>query len=123
MANGQFVGYFRVSTDRQGQSGRGLDAQHRDVSDFLNGEKGEMVSEFVEVESGELSDRPELAKALTLCRQRKATLIVAKLDRFVCNVHFVSGLMESGVDFVAVDMPHINRLTIHVLVAVAKHEL
>jgi DNA invertase Pin-like site-specific DNA recombinase len=122
MANGLFVGYFRVSTDRQGLSGLGLEAQHKAVSDYLNGGKWEMVGEFVEVESGKRSDRPELGKALMLCRQRKATLIVAKLDRLARNVHFVSGLMESGVDFVAVDMPHANRLTIHILAAVAEHE-
>jgi DNA invertase Pin-like site-specific DNA recombinase len=122
MNNGVFVGYFRVSTDRQGQSGLGLEAQHKAVSDYLNGGKWQMIGEFVEVETGKRSDRPQLAAALALCRERKATLIVAKLDRLARNVHFVSGLMESKVDFVAVDMPHANRLTIHILAAVAEHE-
>jgi DNA invertase Pin-like site-specific DNA recombinase len=74
------------------------------------------------VESGKRNDRPELARALELCRKQKATLVIAKLDRLARNVHFISGLMQSGVDFVAVDMPQANRLTVHILAAVAEHE-
>lgn len=122
MANGLFVGYFRVSTERQGLSGLGLEAQRKAVSDYLNDGKWEMIGEFVEVESGKRSDRPEIAKALALCRQRKATLIVAKLDRLARNVHFISGLMDSKVDFVAADMPHANQLTINILASVAQEE-
>lgn len=116
-----FVGYFRVSTDRQGRSGLGLDAQREAVSRFITG-RGELLSEFTEIESGRKSDRPALAEALTLCRQRKAILLIARLDRLARSVAFISNLMESGVDFVAVDMPEANRLTIHILAAVAEHE-
>ena len=123
MATGCFVAYYRVSTDRQGQSGLGLDAQRKAVADHLNGGKWTLAGEFTEVESGKRhANRPQLAAALAMCRKEKATLIVAKLDRLARNVHFVSGLMEAGVDFVAVDMPHANRLTIHILAAVAEDE-
>lgn len=118
----RFVAYYRVSTARQGRSGLGLDAQRRMVTDFLNGGSWELVGEFTEVESGKRSDRPQLAAAIAACKKEKATLVIAKLDRLARNVHFVSGLMESGVDFVAVDMPEANRLTIHILAAVAEHE-
>lgn len=122
MADGRFVAYFRVSTARQGQSGLGLDAQRRAVSDWLNGGDHEVVGEFVEVESGKRSDRPELARAIAEAKRLKATLVIAKLDRLARNVHFISGLMESGVEFVACDMPAANRFTLHILAAVAEHE-
>ncbi len=115
------VAYYRVSTDRQGKSGLGLDAQRAAVAAYLAG-RGEKIAEFTEIESGKRNDRPQLAAALMLCRQQKARLIIAKLDRLARNVHFISGLMESGVDFVAVDMPEANRLTLHILAAVAEHE-
>ena len=117
-----FVAYFRVSTDRQGARGLGMDAQRSAVARHLAGHPGALLAEFVEVESGRRTDRPELLAALTLCRQKKAMLVIAKLDRLARNVHFISGLMESGVEFVAVDMPHANRLTLHILAAVAEHE-
>jgi DNA invertase Pin-like site-specific DNA recombinase len=120
--SGNFVAYYRVSTERQGRSGLGLDAQKKAVRDHLNGGDWKLVAEFVEVESGKRSDRPKLAHALKACRVRGATLIIAKLDRLARNVHFVSGLMESGVEFTAVDFPQANRLTVHILAAVAEHE-
>jgi DNA invertase Pin-like site-specific DNA recombinase len=122
MATGKFIAYYRVSTARQGRSGLGLEAQRKAVADFLNGGNWELTAEITEIESGKRNDRPELAKALELCRKQRATLLIAKLDRLARNVHFISGLMESGVDFVAADMPQANRLTIHVLAAVAEHE-
>ena len=122
MAQGRFVAYYRVSTDKQGRSGLGLDAQREAVHRHLNGGDWSLVAEVVEVESGKRNDRPKLVEALRLCRIHKATLIIAKLDRLARNVHFTSGLMESGVDFVAVDFPQANRLTIHILAAVAEHE-
>jgi DNA invertase Pin-like site-specific DNA recombinase len=122
MAEGKFVAYYRVSTGKQMRSGLGLEAQKQAVANYLNGGRWKLVGEFTEQESGKRSDRPELAKALALCRIRKATLVIAKLDRLARNVHFVSGLMESNVDFVAVDFPTANRLTIHILAAVAEHE-
>jgi DNA invertase Pin-like site-specific DNA recombinase len=115
-----FVAYYRVSTQRQGASGLGLEAQQEAVRGFTKG--GTIVAEVVEVESGKRNDRPKLAEALALCRKTKATLIIAKLDRLARNVAFVSNLMESGVDFVAVDFPQANRLTVHILAAIAEHE-
>lgn len=116
-----FVAYYRVSTDRQGASGLGLEAQRRAVADFAAG-RGGILAEFTEVESGRKNDRPELRAALAACQRSRAVLVIAKLDRLARNVVFIAGLMESGVEFVAVDMPQANRLTIHILAAVAEHE-
>ena len=122
MANGKFISYLRVSTARQGVSGLGLEAQREAVSRYLNGGSWTLVQEIVEVESGKRNDRPQIAEALRLCRLHKAKLVIAKLDRLARNVHFISSLMESGVDFVACDFPQANRLTVHILAAVAEHE-
>src|SRR5215212_3730043 len=117
----RWVVYLRVSTDRQGRSGLGLEAQRAAVESYLAG-NGRVVTEVLEVESGRRNDRPELERALALCRAHRATLLVAKLDRLARNVAFVSRLIESGVEFVAADFPQANRLTIHILAAVAEHE-
>ena len=122
MANGKFVAYYRVSTAKQGASGLGLEAQQEAVRSYLNGGRWKMVDEVTEIESGKRNDRPALARALSLCRIHKATLIIAKLDRLARNVNFISNLMESGVEFTAVDFPQANRLTVHILAAVAEHE-
>jgi DNA invertase Pin-like site-specific DNA recombinase len=119
---GKFVSYLRVSTQRQGKSGLGLDAQREAVNGFLNGGRWKLVAEVIEVESGKRSDRPELAKALSLCRLHGATLLVAKLDRLARDVAFISTLMKSSTKFVAVDLPQANELTIHVLAAMAEYE-
>jgi DNA invertase Pin-like site-specific DNA recombinase len=119
---GKFVAYYRVSTQRQGRSGLGLEAQQTAVRDFLNGGDWRLVAEVTEVESGKRSDRPKLAEAVKLCRLHGAVLIIAKLDRLARNVAFISNLMESGVEFHAVDFPQANRLTVHILAAVAEHE-
>jgi DNA invertase Pin-like site-specific DNA recombinase len=119
---GKFVAYFRVSTDRQGKSGLGLEAQRRSVLDYLNGGRWELAAEFTEVESGKRSDRPELERALVACKKHKAKLVIAKLDRLSRNLAFIATLMDSGVEFIAVDNPHANKLTIHILAAVAQHE-
>src|SRR5271163_3179620 len=122
MTKGRFVSYLRVSTARQGVSGLGLEAQREAVARYLNGGSWSLVQEVVEIESGKRNDRPAIAEALRLCRLHRATLIIAKLDRLARNVHFISSLMESGVEFVAVDFPQANRLTVHILAAVAEHE-
>ncbi len=122
MASGKFVAYYRVSTAKQGASGLGLEAQQAAVRAYLNGGSWKMVAETVEVESGKKNDRPKLSEALALCRVHNATLIIAKLDRLARNVAFISNLMEAGVEFTAVDFPQANRLTIHILAAVAEHE-
>jgi DNA invertase Pin-like site-specific DNA recombinase len=119
---GKFVAYYRVSTQRQGRSGLGLEAQQNAVFNYLNGGDWRLVAEVTEVESGKRSDRPKLAEVLKLCRLHGATLIIAKLDRLARNVAFISNLTESGVEFHAVDFPQANRLTVHILAAVAEHE-
>src|SRR6476469_7037084 len=122
MDQGKFVAYYRVSTRRQGASGLGVEAQQKAVRDYLNGGRWQLVEEIVEVESGKRDDRPQLAHALDLCRAWRATLIIAKLDRFARNVEFTARLMNSCIEFVAVDFPQANRLTIHILAAMAEHE-
>lgn len=118
----RFVSYYRVSTQAQGASGLGLDAQREAVARHVRAAGGIIVAEFQEIESGKKNDRPEIAAALAACRLRRACLVIAKLDRLARNVHFIANLMESGVDFVACDNPHATRLTIHILAAVAEHE-
>jgi len=122
MATGRFIAYYRVSTARQGRSGLGLEAQRAAVLEYLNGGRWKLIEEVTEIESGKRSDRPELARALAACRLHNATLIIAKLDRLARNVAFIANLMDAGVDFVAADMPQANRLTVHVLAAIAEHE-
>lgn len=114
------VTYLRVSTDRQGQSGLGLEAQRAAVTSYVTGRV--LLAEFVEVESGRKDDRPQLAAALALCRQQKGRLVIAKLDRLARSVALISSLMESGVEFVAADMPEANRFMLHIMAAVAEHE-
>lgn len=118
----RYVAYYRVSTKQQGASGLGLDAQREAVSQHLRSVSDAHLVEFVEVESGKRKDRPELEKAVRLCRLTGATLIIAKLDRLARNVAFVSALMDNGIDFVACDNPQANRLTLHILAAVAEDE-
>jgi len=117
-----FVSYLRVSTAQQGASGLGLEAQREAIDRHVRGAGGVLLSEHIEIESGKRNDRPEIAAAIAAARAKRATLIIAKLDRLARNVAFISGLMESGVEFIAADMPLANRLTVHVLAAVAEHE-
>jgi len=118
----KWVCYYRVSTQRQGDSGLGLDAQREAVARYVDG-KGAVVAEFTEVESGKRSvNRPELQKALDLCRTQRATLVIAKLDRLARNVHFISGLLESNVSFIAADQPTRDRFWLHMMAAFAEEE-
>ena len=119
---GKYVAYYRVSTLRQGATGLGIDAQRETVQRFLNGGDWKLVGEFVETESGKKNDRPQLDAAIELCKKTKATLVVAKLDRLSRNLAFITNMMYSKVDFVAADNPHANRLTLHILAAMAEYE-
>lgn len=118
----QFVSYLRVSTNRQGESGLGLEAQRAAVAGYIRSVGGELLGENVEVESGSAKHRPILLQSIARCKAARATLLIAKIDRLSRNVAFVSSLMESSVEFVAVDAPYANKLMIHILSAFAEHE-
>lgn len=122
----RFVAYYRVSTQQQGRSGLGLDAQRDSVAVYIHAVVGQLVGEFTEIETGKGSDaldkRPQLRAALEQCRRTKATLLIAKLDRLARNVHFVSGLLEEKVNFIAVDMPSADRAMIQIYSVMAEFE-
>jgi DNA invertase Pin-like site-specific DNA recombinase len=129
----KYIAYYRVSTQKQGASGLGLEAQQETVTRYLGGSASELVGEFVETETDKgadaLAKRPQLRAALEACRKSGAKLLIAKLDRLARNVHFITGLMEAAkgngrnaVKFVACDMPEANDLTIHIMAAFAEHE-
>jgi DNA invertase Pin-like site-specific DNA recombinase len=117
-----FVTYIRVSTQRQGRSGLGLDAQRAAVQAYLEGNHGLELASFTEVESGKVNERPQLAAALRRCRQTRATLLVAKLDRLSRNAAFLLNLRDSGVRFVAADLPDMNETVVGILAVIAQHE-
>jgi len=121
-SNGRYIAYYRVSTDRQGQSGLGLEAQQAAVEQHLKGGDWTLIESYTEIESGKRNDRPQLDAALAACKRHKATLVIAKLDRLARNVAFVANLIESGVSFLAVDNPHATKLLVHMLAAFAEHE-
>jgi DNA invertase Pin-like site-specific DNA recombinase len=114
--------YYRVSTQRQGRSGLGLEAQQAAVHTFLAGQDAQVLREFTEIESGRKSDRPKLVEAVRLCRMTRAKLVIAKLDRLSRDAHFLLELEKSGVEFTAVDMPNANRMTVGVMALVAQQE-
>jgi len=119
---GKFVAYYRVSTSKQGINGLGMDAQRNAVMNYLNGGDWKLIAEFAEVETGKRSDREELTKAITLCRKERAVLVIAKLDRLARNAAFLLNLRDSGVDFIAVDMPHADKFTVGIMALVAEKE-
>ena len=117
----RYVAYYRVSTKKQGESKLGLKAQKEAVKRHIS--PNDIYHEFTEVETGtNKKERPILKEALELCKELNATLVIAKLDRLARNVQFVSSLMDSGIKFEAVDMPHANELTIHIMSAIAQNE-
>ena len=121
--NGKYISYLRVSTARQGADGLGVAAQRAAVEAWLNGGDWTLVEEFVEVESGKNHrNRPGLAKALDACRRYGAKLIISRLDRLSRDPVFLLSLRDAGIDFVAVDMPQANRLTVGIMALVAEQE-
>ena len=126
MATGKFVAYYRVSTNGQGKSGLGLEAQGKAVNDYLNGGEWKLVAEFTEVELGRSADRPKLQEALSLCRAHRAALVVANVSRLTRSVAFLSKLLNSGVEIRFVDLPQIEgatgRFTLQQMASVAELE-
>jgi DNA invertase Pin-like site-specific DNA recombinase len=122
MAKGKFVSYLRVSTQEQGRSGLGLEAQRKAVTDWLDGGRWKLIEEFVEVESGAKNDRPRLDAALATARAHGATLVIAKLDRLSRDAAFLLNLQKAGVKFVAVDMPEANEMIVGIMAVVAQAE-
>jgi DNA invertase Pin-like site-specific DNA recombinase len=118
---GKFISYLRVSTDQQGANGNGVAAQRKAVGDYLNGGNWQLLGEFVEVESGKRSDRPELAKAIAACKKHRARLVIAKLDRLSRDVAFIADLMKR-VDFVCCDRPNAKPFELHIYAALAQEE-
>lgn len=118
----KFVAYYRVSTTKQGESGLGLEAQRSAVTEYLKRTGGNLLADFTDIESGAKDDRPELARALRKCRLTGATLLIAKLDRLSRNRRFLLELADSKLDFVCVDMPEANSLTVGILACMADYE-
>jgi DNA invertase Pin-like site-specific DNA recombinase len=122
MAEGKFIAYYRVSTDKQGKSGLGLEAQRDAVTQYLNGGSWSLLADYTEVESGKRDDRPQLLRAMAHCRLSGAKLIIAKLDRLSRDAAFLLTLQKGDVAFVAADMPHADNFTVGVLALVAQRE-
>jgi DNA invertase Pin-like site-specific DNA recombinase len=120
MSNTCYVSYLRVSTQKQGYSGLGLEAQREIIQNHLY--ETTPITEFIKVESGRKKDRPKLKEALDLCRKTGSTLIVAKLDRLARNVYFLSSLLESDVEIVFCDFPQANKMVLHILSAISQYE-
>lgn len=117
----KYIAYYRVSTQKQGLSGLGLEAQRTDISRFLS-KGGELISEYQDIESGKKNDRPNLIKAIETCKKHNATLLIAKLDRLSRNASFIFALRDSKVDFVCCDMPSANTVTIGIMAVLAQDE-
>lgn len=122
MSKQKVIAYYRVSTVQQGQSGLGLEAQRAAVLGYLSRDSFDLLEEFTEIESGRIKKRPQLLRAIALCRKHKARLVIAKLDRLARNAAFLLALRDSGIDFVAADLPNADRLTVGVMAIFAEHE-
>lgn len=118
----KFVAYYRVSTDKQGLLGNGIEAQKQSVARYLTSLDCELLASFEEVESGANNRRPELAAAIQTAKSKKAVLVIAKLDRLSRNAAFLLQLQDSGVDFVACDMPNADKLSVGIIALLAQRE-
>lgn len=118
----QFIAYYRVSTQRQGISGLGLEAQQDIVEDYIRRQEGKLLHIYTEIESGKRDERPQLLKALQHCQLTNSTLVVSKLDRLSRDLHFLSTVMKSGISFICCDQPNSGTLVLQVLAAVAEEE-
>jgi DNA invertase Pin-like site-specific DNA recombinase len=118
----KFVAYYRVSTEKQGRSGLGLEAQEYAVKTYVASVNGELAMEYKEIESGKKSKRKELLEAIAFCKKNKCKLIIAKLDRLSRDIEFIAKLQKSNLDFICADMPSANRLTINLMSVMAQHE-
>jgi DNA invertase Pin-like site-specific DNA recombinase len=117
-----FTAYLRVSTDRQGAFGLGIEAQREAVQRYIANVGGNLLEEHVEVETGRSATRPILLRAIAQCRRERAVLLIARLDRLARSVSFISSLIESGVEFVAVDNPAANKVMLQMLAVFAEYE-
>lgn len=117
-----YVAYYRVSTDKQGADGLGIEAQKATVNSYVLSKGGRILESYVEVKSGRKANREVVRQALAHAKRTKATLIVAKLDRLARDVHFISGLTAANVSFVACDLPDADETTIHIFAAMAQYE-
>lgn len=118
----EYVAYLRVSTDKQGESRLGIEAQEKAILDFIKSKDGHLLSQYIEIESGKKNDRPKLAEAIAYSKKNKSTLLIARLDRLARSVSFISKLMDSDVRFVACDMPAATDFMLHIYAAVAEEE-
>lgn len=117
-----FISYLRVSTDRQGASGLGIEAQREAVQQYVASVGGTLLAEHVEIETGRSATRPILLQSIAQCRRQRAVLLIARLDRLARSVSFVSSLIDTGVEFVAADNPTANKLVVHMMAAFAEFE-
>jgi DNA invertase Pin-like site-specific DNA recombinase len=126
MERKKFIAYYRVSTQKQGQSGLGLEAQQHAVKTYLNSGQWDLIAEITEIETGKgadaLAKRPQLKAAIEKAKKEGATLVIAKLDRLARNVHFITGMIETGVDFVAADMPQANKVMLQMHAVMSEWE-
>ncbi len=116
----KFVGYFRVSSSKQGKSGLGLEAQKAAVNAHIG--TGELIAEFTEVETGKNNDRPKLKEAIALARKTKSVLIIAKLDRLSRNLAFIANILDGNIEFICADMPNANKTLLQMMAVIAEFE-